>query len=107
MAAIDRERQSSCSCTVNHYKTGAKECGIWQHIINSLVRRGISIDAGPVKPLIPDPKDAVFYQVVMEARSQEETGDSYLVTGNTRHFPLRRYVVTPRQMLDIIRNDPT
>lgn len=73
-------------------------------LIDTIVRRGIPVDAGAVNELLPDPKDAVFYEVVMEARSQEETRDSYLVTGNIRHFPLKRYVVTPRQMLDILES---
>ena len=35
----------------------------------------------------------------MEQRKSE---DAYLVTGNIRHFPEKPYIVTPRQMLDII-----
>ena len=73
-------------------------------LIDTIVRRGIPVDAGPVKELLPDPKDAVFYEVVREARSQDETKDSYLVTGNTKHFPLKRYVVTPRQMLNLLES---
>ena len=41
----------------------------------------------------------VFYEVVMEERKNE---DAYLVTGNIKHFPIRPYIVTPREMLDII-----
>lgn len=48
---------------------------------------------------LPDPKDRVFYEIVMEERKSE---DAYLVTGNTKHFPAEPYIVTPRQMLDII-----
>ena len=48
---------------------------------------------------LPDPKDRVFYEVVMEERKNE---DAYLVTGNIKHFPIRPYIVTPREMLDII-----
>ncbi|MCI9529347.1 MAG: toxin PIN, partial [Angelakisella sp.] len=40
-----------------------------------------------------------------EARSQRDKSESYLVTGNIRHFPVKRYIVTPRQMLDIIGSD--
>ena len=76
--------------------------GAVKDMVDTIVRRGIPIDAGPVKELLPDPKDVVFYQVVMEARSQDDMRDSYLVTGNTKHFPLRRFIVTPRQMLDIM-----
>ena len=38
----------------------------------------------------------------MEERKEE---DAYLVTGNIRHFPEKPYVVTPRQMLNIILED--
>lgn len=48
---------------------------------------------------MPDPKDRVFYEVVMEERKEE---DAYLVTGNIRHFPQKPFIVTPRQLIDII-----
>lgn len=48
---------------------------------------------------LPDPKDRVFYEVAME---KQDANDVYLVTGNIRHFPSKSYIVTPRQMLDII-----
>ena len=37
--------------------------------------------------------------VTMEAR---QNGDAYFVTGNIKHFPLRLFVVTPREMLTIL-----
>lgn len=46
-----------------------------------------------------DSDDIVFYEIVLSARC---TMDAYLVTGNIKHYPIRNYVVTPRQMLDII-----
>ena len=61
--------------------------------------RGVYMDTGSTEYVLPDPKDAVFYEVVMEARKER---DSYLVTGNIKHFPIRTFVVTPREMLDII-----
>ena len=48
---------------------------------------------------LPDPKDQVFYEVVVEERKTE---DAYLVTGNLKHFPKRTFIITPREMLDII-----
>lgn len=51
---------------------------------------------------MPDPKDRVFYEVVMGERQRE---DAYLVTGNIKHFPEKPFVVTPRQMLNIIISD--
>ena len=51
---------------------------------------------------LPDSKDSVFYEVVMEERKEE---DAYLVVGNIKHFPEKPFIITPRQMLDIILKD--
>ncbi len=70
--------------------------------VGELERIGIFIDAEMSDEDIPDPKDRVFYEVVMEERKSE---DAYLITGNIRHFPVKPFVVTPRQMIDIIIKD--
>lgn len=71
-----------------------------QVLLDELKKRGIYTDYyGVVYDEIPDPKDVVFYAVLMEKRKEN---DAYLVTGNLRHFPMRTYIVTPREMLDII-----
>lgn len=44
----------------------------------------------------PDPKDIVFYEVALSV------DDSFLVTGNIKHFPKKPFVVTPAEMLQII-----
>ena len=41
----------------------------------------------------------MFYEVAL---SKE---DSFLVTGNIKHFPEVDFVVTPAEMMDIIEND--
>ena len=71
-------------------------------LIDDFKRRAVHVtaDAESVKNLVSDENDAVFYAVLMEKRKEEE---AYLVTGNMRHFPARPYVVTPREMLAIIR----
>ena len=69
--------------------------------LEELKRRAVYTDAGPIEDVIPDPKDIVFYAVLMEKRKEEE---AYLVTGNLKHFPVRTYIVTPREMLDIIQD---
>ena len=63
---------------------------------------GLCVEERPLDVLLPDPKDRVFYEVVMEERKEE---DAYLVTGNMKHFPSTPFIVTPRQMLDIILKD--
>lgn len=70
-------------------------------VINELEVQGIYLDAQHLDIELPDPKDAVFFEVVMEKRKSE---DAYLVTGNIKHFPNVNYIVTPREILNILDN---
>ena len=49
-----------------------------------------------------DEDDIVFYEIVMSARN---TMDAYLITGNIKHYPVKNYVVTPKEMIDIIEGN--
>ncbi|MBQ6504559.1 MAG: putative toxin-antitoxin system toxin component, PIN family [Flexilinea sp.] len=69
-------------------------------LLDDLKRRAVFVDAASVNEIMPDPKDVIFYAVLMEKRREEE---AYLVTGNLKHFPIRTYIVTPREMLDILQ----
>ena len=51
-----------------------------------------------IDEVIPDPKDVVSMRCSWKAQG----GGCWLVTGNLRHFPMRTYIVTPREMLDIL-----
>ena len=68
--------------------------------LEELKKRAIYSDYGIINDEIPDPKDIIFYAVLMEKRKEDE---AYLVTGNMKHFPIRTYIVTPREMMDIIK----
>lgn len=68
-------------------------------VVAKIKEIGIHFDAIPVDENLPDPKDIVFYAVTMNARAEN---DAYLVTGNIKHFPEKPFVVTSRQMLDIV-----
>lgn len=58
---------------------------------------GLNVERTEVKDeVFPDTNDIVFYEVKM---SKE---DAYLVTGNIKHFPKKPFVVTPREMVEII-----
>jgi putative PIN family toxin of toxin-antitoxin system len=46
-----------------------------------------------------DSKDVVFYEVALSK------DDSFLVTGNIKHFPEMDFVVTPAEMMEIIRKN--
>lgn len=65
---------------------------------------GIFIDPMQTDEFFPDPKDRIFYEIVMKKR---QTDNAYLVTGNLKHFPVKPFVVTPREMLEIIHGIKT
>lgn len=77
------------------------DCSAVDTLINGIIKRGIFLDAAPAEDEVIDPDDAVFYEVVMEGR---KAGDAYLVTGNLKHFPAKHFIVTPREMLEIMES---
>lgn len=63
----------------------------------SLIReRGINCERKTATDIFPDLDDAVFYEVAMSREN------SYLVTGNIKHFPNNGRVVSPAEMMLII-----
>jgi putative PIN family toxin of toxin-antitoxin system len=75
---------------------------IVSNIVEEIEIHAVNISEEHLDIDLPDPKDKVFYEVTMEARKET---DAYLITGNSRHFPVKPFVVTPRQMLDIILSE--
>lgn len=65
-------------------------------VLDGITSVGLYMERTDSGEFFPDPKDAVFYEVAL---SKE---DSYLVTGNTKHFPKSSIVVTPAEMLEIL-----
>lgn len=72
-----------------------------QAVIEAICKRGVCVEAEQIDVLLPDPDDVVFYAVVMEKRKE---GDAYLVTGNQKHFPREPFIVTPKEMVEIIES---
>lgn len=69
-------------------------------VISHIIRIGLKVErTEAIGEIFPDPKDVVFYEVAL---SKE---DSYLVTGNIKHFPKVDFVVTPAEMLAIIEEN--
>lgn len=64
--------------------------------LEAIKKGGLKSDRISSDEQMPDPKDIVFYEVALSVE------DSYLVTGNTKHFPKKPFVVTPAEMLQII-----
>ena len=73
-----------------------------ERILSKIKSKGIFLERKQTLEEFIDSDDIVFYEIVMSARC---TMDAYLVTGNIKHYPIRNYVVTPRQMLDIIESE--
>ncbi|MBQ9474867.1 MAG: putative toxin-antitoxin system toxin component, PIN family [Bacteroidales bacterium] len=65
-------------------------------ILNAISERGIVLERTKTVEVFQDPKDIVFYEVAISKEG------SYLVTGNTKHFPKNPIVVTPAELLEII-----
>ena len=82
-------------------KFGFKE-SIVEDTINLLRNNGIFLNREQTLEDFIDEDDIVFYEIVMSARN---TMDAYLITGNIKHYPIRNYIVTPRQMLEIIEKN--
>ena len=62
-------------------------------------KRAIHLDRTISEETFIDEDDIVFYEVALTGKKEKET---YLITGNKKHFPVKSFVVTPREMMDII-----
>lgn len=71
-----------------------------EYLLSAVEKYGILVDPSPSGTILPDMKDLPFYEVVLERRND----NAYLVTGNIKHFPQKPFVVTPRELLDILSN---
>ncbi len=70
-------------------------------VIDSIVECGIEVFPKPTGEIFVDVDDLVFYEVVMEKRKD----NSYLVTGNKKHYPIRDFIVTPAEMMKILKEE--
>ena len=77
------------------------QCRI-DNLLNTIKEKGIFLKREQTLESFIDKEDIVFFEIVMSAR---QTMDAYLVTGNMKHYPIRSYIVTPREMIEIIERD--
>ncbi|MBQ9360049.1 MAG: putative toxin-antitoxin system toxin component, PIN family [Lachnospiraceae bacterium] len=71
-----------------------------EYLMSAIEKYGILVDPSPSGITLPDMKDVPFYEVVLEKRND----NAYLATGNIKHFPKEPFVVTPRELLDILNS---
>lgn len=65
-------------------------------LVRYIQKYGIHADRIPYDGEMPDEKDRPFYEVSLNY------DDSFLVTGNLKHFPVTPKVVTPAQIISIL-----
>jgi len=70
-----------------------------ENLIKGISKKAIFYCRKETKEFFNDIDDIVFYEVALSSRDDYDT---YLVTGNTKHFPNNCFVVTPHDMFDII-----
>lgn len=63
------------------------------------IKSGIAVDRTPAEWNFPDEDDVAFYEVALSV------DEAYLITGNVRHFPPVSKVVTPAEMIQIIKTN--
>lgn len=70
-------------------------------VIDAIELYGIEVNPKATGELFIDQDDLVFYEMAME--KQED--DAYLVTGNQKHYPVRKLIVTPSMMVEILKQN--
>ena len=72
------------------------------NLLKDIMDNGLKItELAEVTETIPDPKDIVFYAVPLSAQDK----DAFLVTGNGKHFPEKPFVVTPSELVELLKQE--
>lgn len=66
------------------------------NMIASIIRLGVRVDRTQTDETFVDLSDLVFYEVALSKEG------SFVVTGNTKHFPKSPIVVTPTELLAML-----
>lgn len=65
-------------------------------LLSLIVENGISSERFAYSGTMIDEKDRVFYEISLSVE------DSFLVTGNLKHFPVTPQVITPHQLVELL-----
>lgn len=71
-------------------------------LMDNIKTNAVMLERTSTDELFKDQDDKVFYEIVLTGR---KFSDAFLITGNIKHYPFKTFVVTPRQMLDVIENN--
>lgn len=64
--------------------------------INDIKKLGIKINPKSLDEMTIDINDQPFYELVMS----KNVNDSKLITGNIKHFPIKPFIMTPKEFID-------
>jgi len=67
------------------------------HLINFFKDNGDYVLAEPIKRKFIDEDDKKFYEVLETARA------NYLITGNLKHYPKEKRIITPQKLIGDFR----
>lgn len=67
-----------------------------EQVLNAISILGVHSDRIKSEDICDDPEDVVFYEVTLSV------DEAYLITGNIKHFPIKPFIVTPAQMIEIL-----
>ena len=65
-------------------------------LISYIIEHGVEASRVDYAETMPDEDDRVFYEVSLS------NDDSFLVTGNLKHYPLSPRVITPTAFIDLL-----
>lgn len=85
---------------VLHRKKFHLKEGMIQLVLTAIKQYGLEVQPQPTGEILLDMDDLIFYEVAMEKRSD----GAWLVTGNQKHYPVRGFIVTPAEMMEILEN---
>jgi predicted nucleic acid-binding protein len=68
-------------------------------LISYIMEHGIEASRADFAEVMPDEDDRVFYEVSLSLE------DSFLVTGNLKHYPTTPYVITPADFIVHLKNN--
>ena len=73
---------------------------IIKNLLDDITKHGLRVsEIAAVEEKMRDPKDVVFYAVTLSSQDK----NSLLVTGNGKHFPQKPFIVTPAELVAILR----
>jgi len=67
-------------------------------VIQSIIDNGVNSERIPSSESFEDKDDVVFYEVCLSKLEDH----SLLVTGNKKHFPQKTFIVTPKELMEIL-----